>query len=157
MNRRIIKENNELKKAIEYFNVFHDGFLKSIKIISGNKFGQNPPWEKSVGYKSNDEELRDTGLWFSEKTGLFLEIHHHNYDWPNKPLNNKIILFLQNVKNIDPNMVKMVGLPIYDCETIDKNSTLSLIFTFVTYANNKPEQIKIEPLEFDKISIQEKN
>ena|SRR4030042_2692346 len=157
MNRTIIKENDELKKAIEHFNVFHDGFLKSIKIISANKFRQNPPWEKTEQYKSNEERLRDTGLLLSEKTGLFLEIHHHNYDWPNKPPNNKIILFLQNVKNIDPNIVQMVGMPIYECGTINKKSALGLIFTFQTHINNKAEQIKLETLEFDKISIQEEN
>jgi len=156
MKRRIIKQSDELKKVVEYFNDFHDGFLKSLKIISGNKFGQNPPWERSKQYESNEERLRDTGLWFHKKTGLLIEIHHYNYDWPNKPSRNRIILFLKNVGKIDPDIVRMVGESIIDCEVLNGTSELGLVFTFSVFANNNYEHVKLKPLEFEKISIHEK-
>ncbi len=156
MNRRIIKEADELRKIVEYFNSFHDGFLKSIRIISGNKFNQHPPWEKPEQYQSNAEKLCDTGLYISEKKGLFLEIHHYNYDWPNKPPENKIILYLKNVRNIDHRILQMIGENIIDCKAISMESGLGLIFTFEIFSNNKWEKIQLEPLEFEKISIEEK-
>ena len=64
---------------------------------------------------------------------------------------------MKNVKNFDPNIIQMVGEPIIDCEIFNKKSGLGLIFTFETYVNKKIEQIKLEALEFDKISIQEEN
>ncbi len=146
-----------MKQAVEHFNFFHDGFLKSMKLVSGNKFGQNPPWEKPGEYESSEEKLLDTGLWFSEKIGLFIEIHHHNYDWPDKPPSNKIVLYLQNVRNVDPNIVRMVGMPINHCETVANESGLAMKFTFETWAGSKHERIELEVLEFEKIAVWEKN
>jgi hypothetical protein len=157
MNRRIVKQSDELRKAVEYFNDFHDGFLKSIRIISGNKFGQNPPWEKPRQYESNEERLRDTGLWFHDKTGLFMEIHHHNCDWPNKTPNNRIILYLKNIGKIDPNIVQMVGESVVDCKVANGTSGLGLVFTFEVFTNGKYERVELRPLEFEKLSIQEKS
>ena len=153
----IIKTTNELRKVIEHFIDFHDGFLKSIKILSGNKFTQHLPWESPKKYKSNEEKLFDTGLRISEKRGMFIEIHHHNYDWPNKLPNNKIILYLKNVRNVDPNIVQMVGETIIDCKIMNKESGLALIFTFSIFVNSKYDRIELKPLEFEKISIHEKN
>ncbi len=62
--KKVIKTPNELKKAVEYFNAFHDGFLKSLRIVSGNKFLQHAPWESRKIYKSNKKKLQDTGLMF---------------------------------------------------------------------------------------------
>ena len=157
MNRTIIKKSYELKEAVEHFNFFHDGFLKSIKLMSGNKFGQGPPWEKARQYKSSEEKLLDTGLWFSEKIGLFIEIHHYNYDWPNKAPRNQIVLYLQNVRTIDPNIVQMVGMPIYHCEVMTKESGLAMKFTFDKCVYNKPTLIELETLEFTKMAIWEKS
>lgn len=157
MSKRIVKTSHELKEVVEHFNFFHDGFLKSIKLMSGNKFGQNPPWERPAQYESSEEELLDTGLWFSEKIGLFIEIHHYNYDWPNKPPGNQIVLYLQNVKTVDPNIVQMVGEPIYHCEIMTAESGLAMKFTFVTWAGNKYERIELEPLEFEKTAVWEKS
>ncbi len=155
MKRRIIKTTDELKRVLEYFNDFHDGFLKSIKIMSENKFTQHLPWEKPEQYESNEEKLLDTHLHISDKKGLFIEIHHHNYDWPNKPPDNRIILYLKNVKNVDPTIVRMIGESIIECKTVNRESELGLIFIFETFANSKYDRIELEPLEFEKISIQE--
>lgn len=156
MSKRIIRKSQELKEAVEYFNFFHDGFVKSIKLMSGNKFAQNPPWEKPRQYKAAEEKLLDTGLWFSQKFGLFIEIHHYNYDWPNKPASNRILLYLQNVKKVDLKIVQMVGMPIYGCAVEAKECGLAMRFTFETYLNNKSQRIELQTLEFDKIAIQEK-
>jgi len=157
MRRRIIKDADELSKVVEYFNSFHDGFLKSVKIISGSKFDQHLPWEKPEQYESNAEKLCDTGLYMSEKKGLFLEIHHYNYDWPNKPPENKIILYLKNIRNVDPNIVRMVGESIIDCKVISGEIALGLIITFTIFTNSRWEHVQLEPLEFEKISIEEKS
>jgi len=157
MKRRIIKTTDELNKVLEYFNDFHDGFLKSIKIMSANRFTQHLPWEKPEQYDSNEEKLLDTHLHISEKRGMFIEIHHHNYDWPNKPPDNRIILYLKNVRNVDPNVVQMVGENIIDCKTLNKESGLALIFIFTIFANSKWDRIELKPLEFETISIQEKS
>jgi len=153
----MIKNSRELKAAIEHFNFFHDGFLKSIKLISGNKFTQQLPWDKPRQYESIEEKLLDTGLQFSEKTGLFIEIHHYNYDWPNKPPDNKIVLYLKNVRKVDPTIVKMVGEPVYHCEIMTSESGLAVKFTFETCANNKSGRIELEPLEFEKAAVWEKS
>lgn len=157
MSKKIISKSHELKQAIEHFNFFHDGFVKSIKLISGNEFGQNPPCEKPRQYESAEEKLLDTGLWFSEKFGLSIEIHHYNYDWPNKSASNRIILYLQNVKKVDPNIVQMVGMPINHCEVKAKECGLAMRFTIETHLNDKPGRIELEPLEFEKIAIREKS
>ena len=157
MKRRIIKTTDELNKVLEYFNDFHDGFLKSIKIMSGNRFTQHLPWEKPEQYDSNEEKLLDTHLHTSEKRGMFVEIHHHNYDWPNKPPDNRIVLYLKNVKNVDPTIVRMIGESIIDCKTVEKDGRLGLAFIFTIFANSRWERIELEPLEFDKVSIQENN
>lgn len=157
MSKRIVKTSHELKEVVEHFNFFHDGFLKSIKLMSGNKFGRNPPWEKPAQYESSEEELLDTGLWFSEKTGLFIEIHHYNYNWPNKPPGNQIVVYLQNVRNVDPNIVQMVGMPIYHCETITNEAVLAMKFTFEKYVNNKSLLIDLEELKFTKMAVWEKS
>jgi hypothetical protein len=157
MTRRIIKEIHELKKVVEYFNDFHDGFLKSIRMISANRFGQHLPWEKPEQYESNEEKLRDTNLHMSGKKGLFIEIHHHNYDWPNKPPDNKIILYLKNVKDVDPTITQMVGESIVDCKPVEKEGRLGLVFVFEVFANSRCDRIELQPLEFEKISIEEKS
>jgi len=154
--RRIIKDADELSKVIEYLNSFHDGFLKSVKIISASKFNQHLPCERPKKYESNADRLRDTGLYTSEKRGMFIEIHHYNYDWPNKPPENKIILYLKNVRNVDPRFVRMVGESIIDCKAIGVESGLGLIFTFDIFSSNTWRKIQLEPLEFEKISIEEK-
>jgi len=156
MNRIISKAPDELREVVEYFNSFHDGFLKSMKIISGSKFNQHPPWEKPEQYESNAEKLCDTGLYKSEKKGMFIEIHHYNYDWPDKPPDNKIILYLKNVKNIDPSIVQMIGESIIGCRTLSRGSDLGLILTFEISSKSRWDNIQLEPLEFDKISIEEK-
>jgi hypothetical protein len=157
MNRKIIKTIDELEKVLEYFNDFHDGFLKSIKIMSGNKFTGHLPRQKPEQRESNEERLRNTSLLLSEKKGMFIEIHHYNYDWPKKTPDNRITLYLKNVKDVDSNITQMVGVPIFECEAVkEEKSGLGLIFIFDTYADNKPEQIRLRPLEFDEISIQEK-
>lgn len=156
-SKRIIKKNRELKKAAEYFNFFHDGFLKSIKLVSANKFEQGPPWEKPRQYESSEEELLATGLSFSDKLGLFVEIRHYNYDWPNKARGNQIVLYLQNVRAVDPNIVQMVGMPIYHCEVVTTESGLAMTFTFETYVNNKTGRTELETLEFEKTAIWEKS
>ncbi len=92
-----------------------------------------------------------------EKKGLFLEIHHYNYDWPNKPSNNKIILYLSNVKDIDPNIIQMIGECIIDCCIEDANPKLNITFVTRTFRNNKPVNFEIKPLEFEKMYIQEKS
>ena len=145
-----------MKKVIEYFNDFHDGFLKSIKMMSGNRFTQHLPWEKPELYESNEEKLLDTHLHTSEKRGMFIEIHHHNYDWPNKPPDNSIILYLKNVRNVDPCIVQMVGETIIDCKTVEKDGRLGLVLVFTIFANSRWDHIELKPLEFEKISIEEK-
>jgi len=154
--RRIIKDADELSKAIEYFNSFHDGFLKSIRVVSGNKFNQHLPWDRPKKYESNADRLCDTGLYSSEKKGLFLEIHHYNYDWPNKAPENRIILYLKNVRNVDPRIIQMVGESIIECKVVSMESSLGLIFTFTIFANSRWDHVRLEPLEFEKISIEEK-
>lgn len=124
--------------------------------MSGSRFTQHLPWEKPEKYESKEEKLLDTSLRISEKTGMFVEIHHHNYDWPKKPPGHKIILYLKNVRNVDPNIVQMVGETIIDCKTLNKESGLALIFIFEIFANSKYDRIELKPLEFEKISIQEK-
>lgn len=156
MNRMIIKTTNELKKVIEYFNGFHDGFLKSIKIISGNKFAQHLPWDKPDKYESNEEKLLDTHMHISEKRGMFIEIRHQNYDWPNRSPDNKIILYLKNVKNVDSKIFQMIGEVIIDCKTLNNESRLALIFIFEQFVDSKFDRIELEPLQFEQISIQEK-
>jgi len=155
MPRRMIKEIDELKKVIQYFNDFHDGFLKSVRMISANKFGQHLPWEKPERYESNEEKLRDTSLHISGRKGLFIEIHHHNYDWPNKLPENRILLYLKNVKDVDPAIIQMVGESIVDTNTFDKEGRLGLVFIFETFSNSKWNRIELKPLEFEKISVQE--
>jgi len=157
MNKRITKDADELRKIVEYFNSFHDGFLKSVKIISGSTFSQHPLWEKPEKYQSNAEKLCDTGLYMSEKKGMFIEIHHYNYDWPNKPPDNKIILYLKNVRDVNSNILRMVGESIIDCKTLSGESGLGLIFTFEIFANSRWDKVQLEPLEFEKISIEEKS
>jgi hypothetical protein len=157
MSRRIIKQSDELKKVVEYFNDFHDGFIKSVRVVSGNKFNQRPPWEKCRIYKSNEERLHDTGLWFAEKTGLFIEIHHYNYDWPNKTPNNRIILYLKNVGKIDPNIIQMIGESISSCKVMNETTGLGLVFSFSVFMDKKSQDISLKPLICEKISIQEKS
>ena len=158
MKKRIIKNIEDLQKTLNYFNGFHDGFLKSLRIISGNKFIQNPPWESPKKYESNEKKLLDTGLMFFNKKGIFLEIHHYNYDYSKKAPTNKIFLYLSNVVNIDLNIIDMVGLCIADCKIDLQNpNTLNLIFNFETIVNNEPGIFEIKFMNFEKIYIQEKS
>jgi hypothetical protein len=160
MKYRIISSIYRLIETIEYFNDFHDGFLKSMKLVSGNKFMQQPPWEKPKIYESIEDKLNATFIMCYNKKaienmkGLFLEIHHFNYDWPNKMPNNKIILYMKNVGSIDPALINLVGSSILDCEAVKEDDKLALIFTFEIFEDSQRKKTKIK-LVFDKIFIRE--
>jgi hypothetical protein len=158
MKKRIINNHAELQEALDYLNDFHDGFLKSIKVISGNKFQQELPWEKKED-SSIEEKLYETDLSLVDKIGLFLEIHHYNYDWPNKPPSNRILLYLSGIRNIDPQIVKMVGKPILNCHTDNQNPELNIALTFETIdlSDPKPGEYRSHPFECKKIYIRERS
>ena len=60
--RYLIQTVLDAKPVMEHFNRFHDGFIKSAKIVSNNKFHQEMPWEPHRKYSNNSELLDDASL-----------------------------------------------------------------------------------------------
>ena len=66
-------------------------------------------------------------------------------------------MFLKNVGKIDPDIVRMVGESIIDCEVLNETSGLGLIFTFSVFVDKKVECVRMKPLTCEMIAIQEKS
>ena len=68
------------KKFNKYFGCFHDGFIKKLEIVSGNKFLQEMPWEPKKEYANNKEKLLATHLSYYDGKLISIIVHSYLYD-----------------------------------------------------------------------------
>jgi hypothetical protein len=108
-----IETQQDINAANGKFNYFHDGFIKKISVISDNEFLTDMPWEEQRQFASGEEELQAAGLCLMNETGVELEIHHHNYDWPNQPRKRAIIIRTSAAKMSD-DLLCFIGREIFD-------------------------------------------
>ena len=73
----LIKTEKSCDLVNEKYGFFHDGFIKSIEVSSGNKFCQEMPWEPRKKYSSNEEKLLATGLCYFGGKLIKIAIQHY--------------------------------------------------------------------------------
>ena len=127
-NKMKIETQQETDAANEKFNYFHDGFIKRISVISANEFLTDMPWEEQRQFASMEEELQAAGLCLSNETGVELEIHHHNYDWPNQPRKRAIILRTSAARMAD-DLLSFIGREIFDLRLAKTSDGVSCVLT----------------------------
>jgi hypothetical protein len=155
--RYLIQTAFDAKPVLEHFNKFHDGFVKSAKIVSNNKFQQEMPWEPRRKYNSNSELLDDTGLSLGLPNGIFLQIIHHNYDWPNRLPSNPVDFFISTVTIKDSDFFSFVGKPLLNLDILDtKENHLLMVFEFEHWSQNGATSQSIKAFSGSKIYIREK-
>jgi hypothetical protein len=155
--RYLIQTALDAKPVLEHFNKFHDGFVKSAKVVSNNKFHQEMPWEPRRKYNSNSELLDDTGLSLDLPIGFFFQIIHHNYDWPNRLPSNQIDFYISKVTIEDSDFFSYVGKPLLNLDIRHKNGNqMLLVFEFELWSQKGVNSISVEAFSGDKIYIRER-
>jgi hypothetical protein len=101
--------------------------------------------------------LDATSLTLDRKTGVFLQIYHYNYDFPNRLPNNCINIYLSDCEIIDPSIFQYSGSSILDL-TIDSsdNGKLSLHFDLEILSKGYYQREKLEAFKASIIYISEK-
>ena len=125
-----IQNKKDVNIVNEKFNHFHDGFVKKISVISGNEFVTEMPWEKKRKFKTNEEELMQTGLLYGDATAVELIICHNNYDRPNQPGNRVISIRTSDALKISDNLSKFVGQEIYDLQFKIRRAVISCVLIY---------------------------
>lgn len=123
-----IETQQEIDAVNAKFNYFHDGFIKRISVISANEFLTDMPWEEQRQFASKEDELQAAGLCLLNDTGVELEIHHHNYDWPNQPRKRAIIIRTSAAKISDV-LLSFIGREIFDLRFSRASDGVSCVLT----------------------------
>ena len=135
-----IQDEKDVNAVNERFSHFHDGFIKSISIISGNEFVTEMPWENKRKFKTNEEELLQTDLLYGETITVELMICHNNYDWPNQPRNRFISIRTNDALKIADNLSKFIGQEIFDLRFEIQRAVISCVLLY--YKANSKRRIR---------------
>ena len=143
------------QEAVDYFNGFHDGYVKSVKLITNTEYNVD---EKDLG-DDKESVLWSAGLYCHEKLSSEIEIGHFNYNWPNVPYNQIISLKFTDVKDVCGEFItsQLLCQPIYNVE-INCSKSKELRFEvqlcgFGTDGSNNP---KCRIFSFKRLEIREK-
>lgn len=154
--RFTIKTIEESKQILKHFNEFHDGFIKSVKIISNTKFVQEMPWEPSPIFKNNEEVLDNTGQMIGNQNGIFINICHYNYEYPNRLPTNVIKVYISESEVEDSSFFKYVGSSIISLKINQTMKDRLLIeFNLEIYDNEKTQIINVKAITGKMIYIRE--
>ena len=123
-----IETQQDVDAVNRKFNHFHDGFIKQIRVVSGNEFETDMPWEAQRKFASNEEELRAAGLCLLNTTNMELDIHHYNYDWPNQP-RRRAIVFRAGAARMSDQLLSFIGSDIFDLTLVKDTSGISCVLT----------------------------
>lgn len=114
--------NNDPIKLVNYddvvaannrFNYFRDGFLKAIRVISGNEFLPDKSWESHKKLVSSHDEADVTGLCLMNTVSVELEVHHYNYDIPRQPRRRAV--FIKAVEaDISDRLLSVIGRDMFE-------------------------------------------
>ena len=118
------------EKFNKYFGYFHDGFIKKLEIVCGNKFRQEMPWEKKKEYANNEEKLLATGLSYYDGKLIKIIIHSYLYDWPNQPWNREIHIQIPHAEKISPKITQLVGIDIFEFAAEFENGKIKFHFAY---------------------------
>ena len=154
--RFIIETVEEANPVLKYFNEFHDGFIKSIKIISNNKFIQEMPWETAPIIKTNAELLNNTGQTLGNPNGIFINICHYNFENQNCLPTNLIKIYISESEVEDSSFFKYVGSSIISIK-IKKTikDRLLIEFDLEIYENEVTQLINVKAITGRLIYIRE--
>jgi hypothetical protein len=111
MKNFVIASMQDAKQALEYFNDFHDGFIKRIEIVSRQAVAQEGGW---IGSHQFDASLK---------------IAHYNYDDGRQPRNREVAFSFRNVCQIcmDFRDLNEASWNIHALEVRDTAGMLSLV------------------------------
>ena len=115
----LIESEQDAAAVLEYFNRFHDGFVRRVELLSHDSFEQDETGQSHIC------------------TGRFtvvLEIAHHNYDQGQQPHNRVVRLTLNDVRDFcfDLRGHNLCEWDIYDLDMQldeDPDQALRLILT----------------------------
>ena len=115
LNKDPIKLVNydDVVAANDRFNYFHDGFLKAIRVVSGNEFLADKSWESHRKLVSPDEEADATGLCLMNTVSVELEVHHYNYDIPRQPRRRAVFVKASEAE-ISDRLFSVIGRDIFE-------------------------------------------
>ena len=151
----VIEDVKSGQKAIDYFGGFHDGYVKSIKLITDARYDVD---EEDLG-GDKESVLQSAGLWCHEELSLEMEIGHFNYNWPNVPYDQIISLKFTDVKGVCGDFLtdRVVGQQmlnvIINCSESDELTFEVQLSEFHTNNSNNP---KYRLFTFKRLEIKEK-
>ncbi len=83
---------DDVVEANERFNYFRNGFLKAIRVVSGNEFLPDMSWDAPRPVVPMLQSPESTGLCLMNTVSVELEIHHYNYDQPRQPRRRAVLV-----------------------------------------------------------------
>ena len=115
LNKDPIKLVNydDVVAANDRFNYFRNGFLKAIRVISGNEFLPDKSWESHKKLVSSHDEAETTGLCLMNTVSVELEVHHYNYDIPRQPRRRAVFIKAAEVE-ISDRLLSVIGRDIFE-------------------------------------------
>jgi hypothetical protein len=147
VNKMQFKINNIKKaiKALEYYNWFHDGFIKSINIISRNKFTHET--------HSKSERINNISMIMNEENDAIITISHYNYKHSNFKPTNQIEIKLKGCKIINPEIMKYIGASILNTELNKIASNYLITFEIEEWIINNLKRMNIKAFTASEIII----
>ncbi len=111
---------DDVVDANERFNYFRNGFLKAIRVVSGNEFLPDMSWDAPRRVMPMREGPENTGLCLMNTVSVELEIHHYNYDQPRQP-RRRAVLVKAGEAEVSERLLSYVGRDIFEL-VFDKTS-----------------------------------
>lgn len=117
---KILVSFDDVVEANERFNYFRNGFLKAIRVVSGNEFLPDMSWDATRNVNPMRQSPENTGLCLMNTVSVELEIHHYNYDQPRQP-RRRAVLVKASEAEVSERLLSVVGRDIFEL-VFDKTS-----------------------------------